>query len=245
MLLPDRVTLMQRIQSAAVRGYTRWFIDRVDAAKWPKLEAKLTQRYSTDLDKSTRYRRRRAGEVVALLYGCPAPGSEGKSEVIFCLLATDGRGLLNDFEKDMKHFDKERAKIDKFELVHDGKTWSWRMTQALYLMWKERIHRAAALSPNKRKIGNDDLGPYDLHAEEIMDILYSTPGFRLARRQVGHLAHYMREEYKRLRPKTWPAPRERTFLKYVKRLPNERKAKIIKPGVEGVPAEVLAMLEAI
>lgn len=228
MLLPDRVTFMQRLQAAPGLGYTRWFIGHVDAEKWPRLAAKFAQRYGTDLDKGTRYRRRRAGEVVALLYGFPVTGE--KNEVVYCLLASDGKGLLNDFEKDMKPFAQERIKVDGYELVNDGKTWSWRMTQRTLSMWHDQIHRAAALSPTRRKKGFDAIGPYDHHAEEIMDLLYSTPGFRLVRRQVGKLAHYMREEFKRLRPAGWPAPRQRTFLKYVQRLPNEKVQPISSPA---------------
>lgn len=227
MLLPDRVTFMQRLQAAPGLGYTRWFIGRVDAEKWLKLEAKFAQRYGTDLDKGTRYRRRRAGEVVALVYGFPTALESERKDIVYCLLASEGKGLLNDFEKDMKQFDQERVKVDGYELVHDGKTWSWRMTQRTFSMWREQIHRAAALPPTRRRKGFDALGPYDHHAEEIMDLLYSTPGFRLVRRQVGQLAHYMREEFKRLRPAGWPALRQRTFLKYVQRLPNEKRAEPI------------------
>lgn len=223
MLLPDRVTFMQRIQAAPGLGYSRWFIGRIDSEKWPRLAAKFAQRYGTDLDKGSRYRRRRAGEVVALVYGFQMPSEK---EIVYCLLASEGKGLLNDLEKDMKQFNQDRVKIDGYELVHDGKTWSWRMTQRIFSLWQNEIHRAAALPPTKRKKGHDALGPYDHHAEKIMDLLYSTPGFRLVRRQVGKLAHYMREEFKRLRPAGWPAPRPRTFLKYVQRLPNEKAATV-------------------
>lgn len=223
MLLPDRVTFMQRVQAAPGLGYTRWFVGRVDAEKWPKLETKFAQRYGTNLDKGTRYRRRRSGEVVALVYGFPVTGEK---EIFYCLLASEGKGLLNELEKDMKQFEKDRVKVDGYELVHDGKTWSWRMTQRTFSMWHNQIHRAASLPPIRRRKGNDALGTYDHHAEEIMDLLYSTPGFRLVRRQVGKLACYMREEFKRLRPAGWPAPRPRTFLKYVQRLPNEKAAAV-------------------
>lgn len=244
MLLPDRVTFMQRLQATPSLGYTRWFIGRVDAEKWPKLEAKFAQRYGTDLDKGTRYRRRRAGEVVALLYGFPAAFEKERKEVVYCLLASEGKGLLNELEKDMRQFEQDRVKVDGYELVHDGKTWSWRMTQRTFSMWRDQIHRAAALPPTRRKRGFDGLGPYDHHAEEIMDLLYSTPGFRLVRRQVGKLAHYMREEFKRLRPAGWPAPRQRTFLKYVQRLPNEKKFFRIEHLQVDIPMDLIELMEA-
>jgi hypothetical protein len=112
--------------------------------------------------------------------------------------------------------------LDGYELVHDGRSWSWRMTKKRFQYWRDRIHAVAALHPERRTIGEDAAGVFDTNVEAIQDALYNAPGFRLVRQQVGKLVQFLRAEWKRLRPNTGIQPRLRTFLPYVQRLPNKR-----------------------
>lgn len=221
MLLPDRLTLMQRVQDAARNGYEFYVTGQIERAKWERLEAKFAGAYDTDLPRSTRAKRRRAGCAVALHYGCEPPPYTPEAPVAWVLAVTEGKGRVHGREQ-LARFDAARVELDGYELVHDGVGWSWRLTQRRLNYWRERIHGVAALAPARRKTGFDAGGAVDPDIEAVMDALYHAPGFRLVRRQVGHLVAYARGEWKRLRPNDGVQIRERTFLPYVQRLPNVR-----------------------
>ena len=220
-LLPNRLTLLQRVQDAASNNYSHYTPGQVGHERWPHLEAKFAGQYETDLAKSTRSRRRRAGQAVALLYGCEPPPYQIDAPVFWVLVATAGKGRVHAREE-LREFTSQRIEIDGFELVHDGVGWSWRMTQKRYHYWREKIHLIAARKPERRQLGTDLDGRYDAEIERVMNALYNQPGFRLVRRQVGHLVAFAKGEWTRLRPADGPKIRRREFLPYVQRLPNQK-----------------------
>lgn len=224
MLLPDRLTLMQRIQDAARHGYHHFTTGQTTPEKWSALGMKFDKLYATGLKKSTRSNRRRCGEAVSFAYGCQSPPHESPRVIRWVLLSTDGIGFVHEREQ-LLHMQMARLELDGYELVHDGVSWSWRMTKKRFQYWRDRIHAVAALHPARRTIGEDAAGKFDADAEAIQDALYNAPGFRLVRRQVGELVQFLRMEWTRLRPNTGIQPRGRTFLPYVQRLPNKRKEK--------------------
>lgn len=223
MLLPNRLTLMQRIQDAARNGYTHYTVGQIERDKWPKLEAKFAGAYDTELPKSTRSKRRSAGESVSLLYGTEPPPYEPAAKVVWVLVVSEGKGRVHGREQ-LRELRHQRIELDGYELVHDGVGWSWQMTQKRVNYWRERIHACAARRPEYRSTGQDDAGAYDPEIERIMDALYNAPGFRLVRRQVGKLVAYAKAEWKRLRP-AGVQIRTRTYLPIVTRLPNQRQEK--------------------
>lgn len=227
LLLPDRLTLMQRLQDAARLGYTRYVIDQVELQKWPSLARKFELEYDCALTKSTRSRRRKSGEAVCMLFACQPPPYAVERKIVWVLVVTDGVGRVAVREQ-LKFIRSERIELEGYELVHDGVSWSWQMTRKRFNYWKERIHAVAAKQPKARGVGEDYDGPFDPDIEKIMDALYHAPGFRLVRRQVGKLVAYAKGEWRRLRADTGVPIRTRDFLPYVQRLPNVKKAKAQK-----------------
>jgi hypothetical protein len=221
MLLPDRLTLMQRIQDAARHGYYHFTSGQISPEKWLELRKKFAMLYSTNLKKSTRCNWRKRGDAVSFCYGYPSPPHESPRVVRWVLLSTEGVGLVHAREQ-LLHMQGTHLELDGYEIVHDGRSWSWRMTTKRFQYWRDRIHAVAALHPERRAIGEDAAGVFDANAEAIQDALYNAPGFRLVRQQVGKLVQFLRAEWKRLRPNTGVQPRLRTFLPYVQRLPNKR-----------------------
>ena len=59
--------------------------------------------------------------------------------VVWVLVATAGKGRVHAREQ-LREFASQRIEVDGYELVHDGVSWSWRLTQARYRYWRERIH---------------------------------------------------------------------------------------------------------
>ena len=226
LLLPDRLTLLQRVQGAATNGFTHYTTGQVSPARWPALGAKFAGAYETDLAKSTRSRRRQAGAAVSLLYGCEPPPYAPAAPIFWVLVATEGKGRVHAREQ-LREFanPSQRIEVDGYELVHDSVSWSWRLTQKRYRYWRSLIHSIAAKAPDRRLIGTDLDGAFDVEIERVMDSIYNVPGFRLARRQAGHLVAFAKAEWRRLRPESGPQIRVRTFLPYVQRLPNQRPEK--------------------
>ena len=224
LLLPNRLTLLQRVQGAATNGFTHYTTGQVSPTRWPALCAKFASSYETNLSKSTRSRRRQAGEAVSLLYGCEPPPYGPAAPIFWVLVSTEGKGRVHAREQ-LRQFASQRIEIDGYELVHDGVSWSWRLTQKRYRYWRDQIHSIAAKAPDRRLIGTDQDGAYDVEIERVMGSIYNMPGFRLARRQAGHLVAFAKAEWRRLRPESGPQIRVRTFLPYVQRLPNQRPEK--------------------
>lgn len=216
-LLPNFLTLMQRVQDCSSRGFRLYVTGQIEPEKWAKFEAKLVARYELDMSDSTRSKRRKKGESVARLYGCPVPGGH----VTWVMMVTEGLGRIHTLES-LKHIETERLELGGFELVHDGVGWTWKMTSARKKYWKDRILTIAKRPPERRKVVIDPntLRPFDHEIEAVMDTLYSSPGFRLIRRDVGALVAFANASWARFRPSTGPSIRKRTYLPYVRRLSN-------------------------
>ena len=97
------------------------------------------------------------------------------------------------------------------------------MTRARQKYWANRIHEICAYPPAKRREKMRDGVLVDPDIEEVMDVLFNTPGFRLVRRQVGQLVTLAKREWQRHRPSNGPKLLPRTFLPYVRRLPNKKR----------------------
>ena len=222
-LLPDSLTFMQRVQDAARLGYP-WFVaGELSLDKWPSLEIKLTQLYDCNLPKSTRSKRRSSGEAVTLLYAVPGPPDQAPRMVRWLMAVSDGKGRVHAREK-LQRFDAAQDRcsfIGRYELVHDGVGWSWRMNRKRVEALRERIHEIASATPERRQIRRDDRGEFDTEIEALMDELYRAPGFRLMRRQIGKLVAFAQGEWRRLRPESGPQIRPRTFLPYMTRRSNK------------------------
>lgn len=162
-----------------------------------------------------------------MLFACQPPPYAVERKIVWVLVVTDGVGRVAVREQ-LKFIGSERIELEGYELVHDGVSWSWQMTRKRFHYWKERIHAVAAKQPKVRGVGEDVEGRFDPDIEQVMDALYHAPGFRLVRRQVGKLVAYAKGEWRRLRPGTSVQIRPRSFLPFVQRLPNVKKAKTQK-----------------
>ncbi len=202
----SKLVVMQQLQDAAGHGFAHWQFGLVTNHKMRMLRQLFNELYGTDESKFSRYRRKKAGRAAALLIEYPAG-----DKTSFFLLATDGKGLIHEREKLADATQKKsRIELTGYELVHDGLTWSWRMTGQTYQSWKDRITRAISMNN-------------DLELRRAIHTLFRTPGFRLCRKQVGYLSVFYRETWRRLRAKTDPMPPLPTFLAYVRRLPAKGK----------------------
>ena len=213
----SKILLMQRLQDYARLDYRYYFQGEVGLDKLNSLSRKFAQQYDTELSKFQRARRKRSGEAVTqFLVWMP----EDSDKARFWLLATEGKGRVHDYETLLDLRDKaNRIRLPDYELVHDGVSWSWRMSQATYSFHQKRL-RNAILARN------------DLLYGVAVASLYQSPGFRLVRRQVGMLARWLRLEWGKLRKE--PMPELPTFLPYVRRLPNpvaKTKARSTRPAV--------------
>lgn len=235
MLLPDRLTLMQRLQDAARNGFTHYIVGQVELAKWSKLSSKFGVLYETNLAKATRSRRRRAGQAVALLYGANPPPYIEDGKVVWVLMATEGKGRIHERDQQqLRALRAERIELDGYELVHDGVSWSWRLTQKRYRYWQDRILEICTRPPKKRRVAQLRGVAVDPDMEQVLDALYNAPGYRLVRRQVGQLVTFAKREWQRARPANGPQLKARSFLPYVQRLPNKRSPKGSESPLERV-----------
>ena len=226
-ILPDSLTYMQRVQDAARLGYPSYVAGELSLEKWPSLEIKLAELYDCNLPKSSRSKRRSSGEAVTLLYAVAGPRDQSPRMVRWLMAVTDGKGRVHAREKLLRFDAQERCSfIGRYELVHDGVGWSWRMNRKRVEALRERIHEISAAPPEHRQIRRDARGEFDAEIEALMDELYRAPGFRLMRRQIGKLVGFAHGEWRRLRPEGGPQIRPRTFLAYVTRRPNSVKLRL-------------------
>lgn len=216
-LLPNFLTLCQRVQDCASKGFRLYVTGQIDPEKWPRFESKMVSNYELDMSDSTRSKRRKKGESVARLYACPIPSGP----IQWVMMVTEGAGRIHSKE-DLQHIEAKRLEIGGFELVHDGVGWTWKMTSARFKYWKDRILTISKRPPERRKIviNPDTLRQQDVEIETVMDALYGSPGFRLTRRQVGQLVAHANASWARFRPSSGPSIRKRSYLPYVRRLPN-------------------------
>lgn len=225
MLHPDKIRYMQRLQQAAAHQHVFYTSGHTDLAGFDRLTKKFSDIYGTELSRQTKHKRRLAGEASSYLHGVrlSTRSENGQPLVDWVLLASKGRGLIAHREQllDMRDPRSRLKSPDaRHELVHDGKTWSWRLTHSSYNQYVERIHRIASLSPERRRLIEIDDIPRDADAEILLDKLYAEPGFRLIRRQVGKLVGELRRDWQRLRPSSGPQLSARSFLGYVRFLPD-------------------------
>lgn len=232
MLTHTKTLFMQRLQDAARFGYLYYTSGTLDDPNTVhRLTRKFAVTYDTDLSRSAVCRRRRAGEAATKFYVWERQHLTPR--YWFVLIATEGIGRVHTYEQ-LKDLRQDRLTLEGYELVHDGRCWSWQMTRETLHAWRERIHTVAALPLPRRRTAQDKQGVFDVDAEKILARLYAVPGFRLARRQVGQLVTFMKGEWQRLRPSTGVQPRWRTFLWYVRRLPNApQRVKTVKQCMKG------------
>ena len=215
----DVVTFMQRIQDCASKGLERYVRGEISLEKWTTFQKHMTAQYDLDISDSTRSKRRKAGEAVARLYGFKTAGKESK--VIWMMMVSPGLGRLPSREK-LESIRTKRIPFGNYELVHDGKTWTWQMKKEKYSDLLFEISHLARRSINHRRIHTrEDGSTYDVEAEAWLDRLYLQPGFRLIRRQVGTLVAKGQEFWKQYRPENGPKLEARPFLGYVRRRPNK------------------------
>ncbi|WP_322019316.1 hypothetical protein [Paraburkholderia tropica] len=216
---------MQRIQQAVVHQHVFYTFGRTDLAGFGRLTKKFADAYGTELSRQTKHKRRLAGEASSCIHGLrlTARNENGQRVVEWMLLVSAGAGLVTHREQ-LQDLRDPRLRLkspdQQHELVHDGKTWSWRLTHRSYNQYIDRIHRIASLPPDRRRRIEIDGVTRDADAEILLDRLYAEPGFRLIRRQIGKLAAELRREWKRLRPASGPQLSERPFLPYVRFLPD-------------------------
>ncbi|WP_156967204.1 hypothetical protein [Paraburkholderia ferrariae] len=217
---------MQRLQQAATHQHFFYTSGRTDLAGFDRLTKKFADVYGTELSRQTKHKRRLAGEASSLLHGVrlTTRSENGQRSVDWVLLVSEGRGLVIQREQlqDLRDpHSRLKSSDQQHELVHDGKTWSWRLTHRSYNQCLDRIHRIASLSPDRRRYIEIDGVLRDADAEILLDRLYAEPGFRLVRRQVGKLVGELRRDWRRLRPSNGPQLSERSFLAYIRFLPDQ------------------------
>lgn len=233
MLYDNTLTFLQRLQMAATHGHYHYTSGETDLERYDRMAKKFAVAYETELSRQTKQKRRRVGEASASLYAArrsTIPDQDGKIPVFWVLVASDGVGRVHEREKllDLRNRDTRLNAADgKYELVHDGKTWSWQLSSAAYRQYQQKIHHITALPAGRRQEIEIDGIRRDKHAEQLLDQLYNEPGFRLLRRQVGRLVSELRGEWKRLRPGTGPRLSERTFLPYVRFMPDFPKQDVV------------------
>lgn len=223
MKLNRKAYLMQRIQLAAARGtVTRYVSGELDdEATVERFMRKMRDRYETDLKPDTKSKRRRAGLATADFWVYERPAAiEGKAPFWWVLLVSDGKGRVAETERLIPlqpagAVRSKRLELDGYELVHDGVGWSWQMTRATMSRWHEQIRRVCAAAPGRHDRAQ---------AEKLVSDISRAPGFRLSRRQVGHLLARFRSEWRRLRVESDRMPELPTFLPYVRMLPKRKRS---------------------
>lgn len=228
MLHDTSLTMMQRLQQAAGNDYLFYTTGHTQRDKFDGLVHKFNLQYETGISRQSKTRRKRSGMATSCLHALHThwlPHSNEEKQIWFVLMATKGMGRIHIREQlqDLRQRDYRLTTPDgRYELVHDGVSWSWQMTKPYVQKYRERIHQIAALpTPRRRQIEMDGI-VRDLAIERLQDQLYAEPGFRLIRRQVGQIVKYLRAEWKRLRPAAGPQLRQISYLPYVRFRPNKQ-----------------------
>lgn len=229
MLYDNTLIFLQRLQMAATHGHYNYTCGNTDLERYYRMAKKFAIVYETELSRQTKQKRRRAGEASASLFAVrrsTIPDQDGNIPVYWILIASSGVGRAYEREKllDLRNRDTRLTAADgKYELVHDGKTWSWQLSSTAFRQYQQKIHNIAALPTRRHQEIEIDGIRRDKQAEQLLDQLYSEPGFRLLRRQVGRLVSELRGEWRRLRSGSGPRLSERTFLPYVRYFPDQPK----------------------
>jgi hypothetical protein len=203
MLHPSKLVAMQRLQHSA-RSYSHHTSGQIDPAKFAALESKFQRAYGVKDSPSAKTRMKRKGFAVAELIAW----QQSPSRVHWWLLATTGKGRVWEYEQ-LKEIQKTRIQIfGGYELVHDGRTWSWKYLESHVQSLRTSIRLAIAHKQDQR-------------LQALIADIYATAGFRLARQQAGHLAAFIRADWIRVREATEVMPAFPTRMLYVRALANE------------------------
>lgn len=208
----SKIICMQRLQDA-VRHFPLWTNGKVESQKWDALRAKFSDLYETELEASAKSRRKKKGHAVATLI---AYCDEENDIVHWWLLATQGRGRINQRETLVCAQHRRIAVSGGYELVHDGTSWSWKYSEAQIAKLRQAIHYAIA-------------GRRDDQLKSLVATLYATAGFRIARVQAGKLVAFTKSEWRRLRRSSESLPTFPTQMFYVRRLANQPKERQMAP----------------
>ena len=181
---------MQKILHLVSHGYNRYITNEISIKKAPALIIKFIELYKIDSTEMQRYRAKKKGQANVQLVLWKA----NENDLLWWLLVSDGRGLIDDLEKDnlISVKDKNnRLTITGYELIkmpfkNREPSWSYRMTKETYHDWEERIK--SAVRHKKDKL-----------VRQSHYSLSRTPGFAGARRQGFKLAKLLDAEIKACR----------------------------------------------
>jgi hypothetical protein len=203
-------------------GYHWWTSGEIAQDRTQHLVRKFVALYGIDLHRNTRSRRKKSGSGAAILLiyrllgKAPRADCNGchESTVGWTLLVTDGqhpafhRELLKD-----AHSVEGRFTVGSYELIRaprpgQAKTvWTFRMRQAYYDEYRQRVVRSARGDPREC-------------VQRLLHELYSEPGWRPIRSAVGRIVGLYRREWRRRRGRRETFP-QLPRLGYVQRLANQ------------------------
>lgn len=134
---------MQRLLDGVVHGYRHHAGGVVVAAKAPALAEKFDRLYGAGASRNQRAYRKTKGLANSLFILHP---ERDAPRFRWWLLVTEGAGLVHERERlaDAHAPGQRLTWGDRFELIHlprqgRGVRWTWRMTDAEYLGWRDRI----------------------------------------------------------------------------------------------------------
>lgn len=204
-LFDSKLVTMQRLQSAA-HHHTHWTAGDCTLDAFEKMSAKFARNYGVDDSKFVKCRHRKKGFAVSSLIAWRhKPG-----RVHWWLLCNEGRGKVWANEKLDLIAEKRVSIFGGYELVHDGKTWSWK-------------YRESHLNSLRESARQHIIKRNDEALQALINQIFQTAGFRMAREQVGSLAAGIKSDWKRLRKSTEPPPIFPLSLPYVRRMPHQQK----------------------
>lgn len=178
---------MQRCSEFARKGYHYYVTGEIPLSKATTFVRKVSDLYRTDLDKFSRYRRKKAGlgNAELMFYQLNA------ITLLFVIMVTDGEHPAHVVEKLKDARDPFTAlRLTGFEMVRVTRegfpdpAWTWRMTDETYSGWRDRF-----------------VGQIRSHADEEIKkswfSLHKSPGFAGIRQQVFKIQKLARAELAR------------------------------------------------
>jgi hypothetical protein len=218
MLHAQKLVAMQRLQSAA-RSYSHHTHGVTTAQKYAALEKKFHGAYGCEDSPSSKTRAKKKGFAVTDLIAW----QQSPERVHWWLLATTGKGRVWEWEKLVPIGQERIQAAGGYELVNDGRTWSWKYRESHIQSLRASIHQAIT-----RK--------HDDRLRQLIEAIFSTAGFRLARQQAGHLVAYIRADWLRVRGRNEEMPPFPTRMLYVRALANAPAEKVVQ-GVSALPTQ--------
>jgi len=195
-IFSKRVAL-QRMQDYARYGYNHFVTGYVPFDRASPFVKKMDRFYRISANKNERHRSQKRGEGGAYLVLYSPPDQD---RLMFILMVSDGDHPAHRLEKlkDLRE-PRSRLTVTGYELVRQTRAGSdkpvvtWRMTEANYQSWRERIIKTVRSKGEKP-------------VTEMLETLVRSPGFSGIRTQVKKLAQLFRAEWKRSRHRTERAP---------------------------------------